>query len=103
MALGAIMDKAFAVYILASERNGTLYAGVTSNLQQRVWQHKEGFVAGFTKEYGVKNLVWFEQHDSAESAIVREKQIKNWNREWKVRLIEENNPYWNDLYDSILA
>ena len=80
-----------------------MYAGVTSNLPQRVWQHKEGFVAGFTKEHNVKKLVWFEQHDTAESAIGREKQIKKWNRAWKVRLIEENNPYWNDLYDSIFG
>ena len=97
------MDKSFAVYILASERNGTLYVGVTSNLVQRAWQHKEGFVGGFTKEFDVKLLVWFEQHETAESAITREKQIKKWNRAWKVRLIEENNPYWNDLYDSIIG
>ena len=86
------------MYILASCRNGTLYVGVTSQLAQRVWQHKEGFVEGFTKRYGTKLLVWFEQHDSAESAITREKQIKKWNRAWKTRLIEEMNPYWNDLY-----
>jgi putative endonuclease len=97
------MDKSFAVYILASGRNGTLYVGVTSNLVQRVWQHKEGCVDGFTKEFDVKELVWFEQHENAESAIAREKQIKKWNRAWKTRLIEENNPYWNDLYGSILG
>ena len=74
------MDKSFAVYILASERNGTLYVGVTSNLVQRAWQHKEGFVGGFTKEFDVKLLVWFEQHETAESAITREKQIEKWNR-----------------------
>jgi putative endonuclease len=97
------MDKSFAVYILASARNGTLYVGVTSDLVQRVWQHKEGVIAGFSRKYDVGNLVWFEQHDSAESAITREKQIKKWNRVWKIRLIEENNPYWNDLYPSILG
>jgi len=92
------MEKAFCVYLLASARNGTLYVGVTSNLVQRVWQHKEGAVDGFTRKYRVKRLVWYEQHDSAESAIQREKQIKKWNREWKVQLLEERNPYWNDLY-----
>ena len=97
------MEKAFCVYILASARNGTLYVGVTSNLVQRVWQHKEGLVDGFTKEYDVKDLVWYEQHDNAESAIRREKQVKKWNREWKVRMLEEQNPYWNDLYQQIVG
>ncbi|HSS71589.1 MAG TPA: GIY-YIG nuclease family protein [Casimicrobiaceae bacterium] len=95
------MGKTFYVYLLASGRNGTLYCGVTSDLIQRVWQHKEGFVDGFTKEYGIKALVWFEQHDTAESAITREKQIKKWNRAWKIELIETANPYWNDLYAEI--
>ena len=95
------MDRSFCVYILASQRNGTLYVGVTSNLVQRVWQHKERCVPGFTMDYGVKALVWFEQHDCAESAITREKQIKQWRRAWKIRLIEETNPYWNDLYGEI--
>jgi putative endonuclease len=95
------VDKAFCVYILASRRNGTLYVGVSSNLVQRVWQHKQGVADGFTKRYGVKRLVWYEQHDDAESAITREKQLKKWNREWKIRLIESANPYWNDLYDDI--
>ena len=95
------MDKAFCVYILASARNGTLYVGVTSDLIKRVWQHKEGFVDGFTKTHAIKTLIWFEQHDSAESAISREKQLKRWSREWKVKLIEERNPYWNDLYGEI--
>ncbi len=97
------MDKAFCVYMLASGRNGTLYVGVTSNLGQRVWQHKEGLVGGFTKEHAVKMLVWFEQHESAEAAITREKQIKKWNRAWKVRMVEETNPYWHDLYPSIVG
>jgi putative endonuclease len=87
--------------MLASRRNGTLYAGVTSNLVQRVWQHREGFVDGFTKEHAAKMLVWYEQHATAESAITREKQVKKWNRAWKVELIEAENPYWNDLYNEI--
>ncbi len=96
------MSPAFYVYMLASERNGTLYVGVTSDLAKRVWEHKGDFVDGFTKEYGVKQLVWYEQHESAESAIAREKQLKKWNRAWKIGLIEAANPYWNDLYGSIV-
>jgi putative endonuclease len=95
------MEKTFHVYMLASGRNGTLYVGVTSNLVQRVFQHKEGIVGGFTKQYGVKSLVWYEQHESAENAITREKQIKRWNRQWKIDLIERGSPYWNDLYPEI--
>jgi putative endonuclease len=85
------------VYILASQRNGTLYAGVTSDLMGRIYLHREGLVEGFTRQYGVKLLVWFEQHSTMEHAILREKRIKKWNREWKLRLIEENNPDWHDL------
>ena len=96
------MEKHFYVYILASDRNGTLYNGVTSNLIQRIWQYREKQVEGFSKKYNVQKLVWFEQHENAESAIAREKQIKKWNRDWKIRLIEETNPYWNDLYPSII-
>ena len=96
------MEKQFYVYILASDRNGTLYIGVTSNVIQRVWQHQEKQVDGFTKKYDVQKLVWFEHHENAESAITREKQIKKWNRNWKIRLIEETNPYWNDLYPLII-
>ena len=96
-------DKYFFVYLLASQRNGTLYLGVTSNLLQRVWQHKEGEVAGFSRRYGVKALVWFEAHDDAVAAITREKQLKKWKRAWKIDLIESMNPYWNDLYASITA
>ena len=95
------MDRAFYVYILASRRNGTLYAGVTSNLAQRVWQHREGFVNGFSKENSVKQLVWYEQHETAYGAITREKQIKKWNRAWKIELIEATNPYWSYLYVEI--
>jgi len=90
------------VYILASKRNGTLYIGVTSDLAQRIWQHKNDVFEGFTKKYGVHLLVYFEQHEDMENAIIREKRLKKWNREWKIRLIEENNPNWNDLYDSLL-
>ncbi|MGC4032203.1 MAG: GIY-YIG nuclease family protein [Tepidisphaeraceae bacterium] len=91
-----------AVYILASQRNGTLYIGVTSNLPQRVWQHKNDVVESFTQRYGVHLLVYYEQHGTMEQAITREKQLKKWNRAWKLRLIEEKNPNWNDLYESIL-
>ena len=86
------------VYILASQRNGTLYVGVTRDLVQRVWQHKSELVDGFSKDYGTKLLVWYEMHEEMYAAITREKQIKEWQRAWKVRLIEETNPYWNDLY-----
>ncbi len=91
-----------AVYILASKRNGTLYIGVTSDLVKRVWEHKHEVAAGFTKKHGVHTLVYYEQHGNMESAIVREKQLKKWNRGWKLRLIEQMNPNWNDLYESIL-
>ncbi len=93
--------KAPAVYILASERNGTLYIGVTSDLIQRIWQHREGVVEGFTQQYAVKTLVWYEQHETMESAISREKALKKWNRDWKLRLIAERNPDWNDLWFEI--
>ncbi|MEZ5710239.1 MAG: GIY-YIG nuclease family protein [Blastomonas sp.] len=85
------------VYILASKRNGTLYAGVTSHLLKRLYQHREGLIGGFTSDYGIKRLVWLERHDRMEAAIVREKQLKKWNRQWKIRLIETENPDWRDL------
>ena len=85
------------VYILASRRLGTLYIGVTSDLVKRLWQHREGVVPGFTKRHRIHILVWFEQHGTMESAIAREKQLKNWHRPWKVKLIEESNPHWADL------
>ena len=94
-------EKVFCVYILASRRNGTLYVGVTSNLPKRVWEHREGFVEGFTKKHDVKQLVWYEVHGEAIPAITREKQIKKWNRLWKLHLIERMNPEWRDLYDEI--
>lgn len=96
------VEKQFFVYILASKRNGTLYTGMTSNLAKRVWQHKQGMVDGFTKKYNVKMLVYYEIHGSVEGAIIREKQIKKWKRVWKLRLIEDKNPHWNDLYKEIL-
>jgi len=92
------MQKQFYVYMLASQRNGTLYTGMTSDLLKRIWQHKNGEIEGFTKQYNVTTLVYYEVHQSAESAIVREKQIKKWRRKWKLRLIEKGNPGWNDLY-----
>ncbi len=86
---------------MASKKNGTLYIGVTSDLVQRVGQHKEGAADGFTKKYGVKTLVYFEPHGNAESAITREKQMKEWKRQWKLELIEKHNPGWEDLYETI--
>ena len=91
-----------AVYILASKPSGTLYIGVTSDLAKRVWEHKVGVVDGFTKKYGVHDLVWYELHESMESAIMREKQLKSWKREWKIRMIEEKNCHWQDFYQSLL-
>ena len=95
------LEKIPCVYMLASQRNGTLYVGVTSNLAGRVWQHKNDVVEGFTKRYGVHRLVWYERHDSMESAILREKQLKAGSRARKVALIEANNPDWLDLYSNI--
>ncbi|MDR0702316.1 MAG: GIY-YIG nuclease family protein [Azoarcus sp.] len=95
--------KAPCVYILASKRNGTLYVGVTSNPVQRIWQHREGIVEGFTKKYAVKQLVWYELHSTMEGAIAREKQIKTGSRDRKIRLIEAMNPDWRDLYAEVIA
>jgi putative endonuclease len=96
------VEKQPAVYILASKRNGTLYIGVTSDLTKRVWEHKNDLVEGFTKRYGVHRLVWYEPHESMESAIKREKSIKEWKRVWKLELIESANPDWEDLYHKII-
>ncbi len=90
------------VYLLASKRNGTLYVGVTSDLIKRVWEHKNDVVDGFTNKYGVHSLVWYEMHEDMASAIQREKQIKEWKRQWKLELIEKVNPGWRDLYDGLL-
>jgi putative endonuclease len=91
----------FYVYILASRRNGTLYVGMTDDLVKRIWMHRNGVLSGFTKEYGVKMLVWYEQHDTRAAALMRERQLKRWNRAWKLRITEEMNPTWRDLYDEI--
>ena len=93
--------RQFYVYILCSKRNGTLYIGITSDLIKRLYENKNDLVNGFTKKYNVHNLVWYEIHESAESAITREKQIKKWKRAWKLELIEQGNPEWNDLYEII--
>jgi putative endonuclease len=96
------MSKQPAVYILANRRNGTLYIGVTSNLQKRAWEHKNDFAQGFTKRYGVQRLVYFELYEDMMSAIGREKQMKKWNRAWKLELIEKQNPAWRDLWEGIV-
>ncbi len=90
------------VYIIASQKNGTLYAGVTSNLPRRAFEHREGLIKGFTKKYNCKTLVWYEVHETMEAAIIREKQIKAGSREKKLRLIQTMNPEWNDLYDKLI-
>ena len=87
---------------MANKRNGTLYTGVTGNLIKRVWEHKNNLVEGFTKRYSVHQLVYFEQHEDMVSAITREKQIKKWNRAWKIRIIEKQNPKWKDLYEILI-
>lgn len=97
------MVKQPCVYLMASRRNGTLYVGVTSDLMKRVWEHKNGVVEGFTKRYGVHILVWYELHQTMESAIAREKVIKEWKRRWKLELIERGNPQWHDLYPALLG
>jgi len=91
------MEKRPFVYIVASRRHGTIYTGVTTNLMARVRQHREGLIDGFTHDYGVRRLVWFEEHEAITEAIRREKRIKKWNRDWKIRLIEADNPHWDDL------
>ena len=95
------MNRQPCVYILASGRNGTLYTGVTSDLPKRVWEHREGVVEGFSKRYDVKRLVHYELHETMEAAITREKQLKKWKRAWKLRLIEAENPEWEDLFDRL--
>ena len=92
------MNKQPAVYILASKKNGTLYTGVTSDLTRRIWEHRNNLVEGFTSRYEIHRLVYFEQHTNMEEAILREKRIKKWNRAWKIKLIEERNPDWKDLW-----
>ena len=91
----------FFVYILASQHYGTLYVGSTNDLARRIWEHKSGAVPGFTKKYGVDRLVWFETHETLEGALIRERQIKRWRRDWKINLIEAQNPHWVDLYPTL--
>jgi len=91
----------FYVYVLASQRNGTLYVGMTDDLAKRIWMHREEVLPGFTKKYRVKILVWYEAYESRESAFARERQIKKWNRAWKLELIEKTNPTWRDLYEEV--
>jgi len=93
--------KNYYVYMLCSKRNGGLYTGVTSDIIKRVYEHKNNLVEGFTRKYNIHRLVWYEMHESAESAINREKQIKKWNRKWKLNLIERDNPQWHDLYEKL--
>ena len=87
---------------MASQKNGTLYIGMTSNLIKRAWEHKNNLVDGFTKKYKVHRLVYFEQTENVQSALIREKQLKKWRRKWKIELIEKNNPNWNDLYNNLI-
>ncbi|MGY3444594.1 MULTISPECIES: GIY-YIG nuclease family protein [unclassified Bradyrhizobium] len=94
---------AYYVYLLASDKYGTLYLGVTNDVVRRIHEHKSKAVAGFTKRYAVDKLVWFEVYDDALTAIAREKELKKWRRDWKIRLIEEKNPQWIDLYPEIAA
>lgn len=95
------MTNNYYVYILASNKNGTLYIGVTNNLIRRVMEHKQSKIKGFTEKYNIKNLVYFEETTDINSALQREKQLKKWNRKWKINLIEKNNPYWKDLSNEI--
>ena len=92
---------AFYVYMLASKRNGTLYIGMTDDLLKRTWMHRESILPGFTREYGIKHLVWYETHETRESALLRERQMKKWNRAWKIELIESSNANWRDLGESL--
>jgi putative endonuclease len=91
-------DGIVAVYMMASGKHGTLYIGVTSDLSRRVWEHRESLIDGFTKTYGCTRLVWWETHDLITEAIAREKRLKAWRRDWKIELIEADNPHWDDLY-----
>ncbi len=94
-------EKCFFVYIMAARPRWKMYTGLTSDLPKRVWEHREGVVPGYTRTYGLKLLVWYEMHDTHESAGLRERAIKRWHRDWKFELIEQQNPYWRDLYESL--
>ena len=98
----SLEDMTYFVYMLASQRNGTLYVGVTNNLVRRVHEHREKIIEGFTSQYTVTKLVWFDQTSGIEEAIAHEKRLKRWQRAWKIALIEKTNPTWNDLYEGIL-
>ena len=95
-------EKVYYIYILASKRNGILYIGVTSDLIKRVYEHKSNFVDGFTRKYNIHNLVYYESTEDVDGAIIREKQLKKWNRSWKIELIEKNNSEWKDLYPDLI-
>ncbi|MEI9994494.1 MAG: GIY-YIG nuclease family protein [Rhizomicrobium sp.] len=96
-------EHVYYVYILASRRNGTLYVGVSNDVMRRTWEHKNDLIKGFTKKYGVHILVWYEVHEDISVAIAREKRLKRWNRAWKVKLIEQHNSGWNDIYDRLMG
>ena len=96
-------DHLYYVYMLASQRNGTLYIGVSNDIVRRTWEHKHDLIDGFTKKYGVHTLVWYEWHQDINAAITREKRMKRWNRAWKIALIEKHNSGWNDLYERLIA
>jgi putative endonuclease len=96
------VEATYYVYLLASQRNGTLYVGVTSDILRRAWEHREGLIPGFTRDNGVKRLVWYEQHGDVREAIAKEKRLKRRRREWELVLIEEANPQWRDLWDDLL-
>jgi putative endonuclease len=97
------MDRQFCVYILTNQPYGTLYVGITNDLVRRAWEHRNNVVKGFSQEHGLHRLVWYEVHATAYEAITREKRIKKWHRDWKVNLIQEMNPEWDDLYDVVIA
>ena len=97
------VSRCYCVYMLASSRYGTLYVGITSDPVKRTWQQREGFVEGFASKHNIKRLVWYEVHEDAYAAITREKQIKKWQRSWKIRLIQERNPHWRDLFDEVVG
>jgi putative endonuclease len=101
--VGSRLSKQYYVYIITNKPYGTLYIGVTNDLVRRVHEHREGFVAGFSKEYGLRELVWFEVTEDIQAAIQREKQLKEWRRDWKINLIQESNPEWRDLYSDLTA
>ncbi|PIR39396.1 MAG: excinuclease ABC subunit C [Alphaproteobacteria bacterium CG11_big_fil_rev_8_21_14_0_20_39_49] len=95
------MEKLFTVYIISNRKNGILYTGITSNLQKRVWEHKNKVIDGFSKKYNLNNLIYYEPHANAENAIKREKRLKKYKREQKIKLIEKENPNWEDLYEKL--